>query len=68
MIKKRLDQKRQESVAKNGEVPEEAKAFIDNKNRIYKNNRLELAELPEGEAVNVPIILSGPEGITKQMI
>jgi hypothetical protein len=68
MIKRRLDNKKRESEAKTGEVPEEAKAFLNHKNAIYKNNRLELAEMPEGESVNVPLILSGPSGISKQMI
>lgn len=68
MIKRRLDQKKKESESKNGAVPKEAREFLDNKNRIYQNNRLEMAELPNGEAVNVPLILSGPEGISKQIL
>ena len=68
MIKKRLNQKKTDQDAKSGEVPEEAKTFLNHKNATYKNNRLELAEMPEGESVNVPLILSGPEGISKQMI
>ena len=68
LIKKRLDHKKRESETKTGEVPEEAKAFLNHKNGLYKNNRLELAEMPKGDSVNVPLILSGPEGISKQMI
>ena len=57
MIKKRLDQKRKDNEAKVGKVPEEAKQLLDNKNRTYKNNRLEMSELPEGETVSVPVIM-----------
>ena len=46
MIKKRLDQKRKDNEAKVGPVSEEAKQLLDNKNRIYKNNRLEMSDLP----------------------
>ena len=68
LIKRRLEQKKQENETKNGAVPEEAKAFLDTKNKTYKNNRLEMASLPDGESVNVPLILNGPEGISKQII
>ena len=68
MIKKRLDQKRKENEAKVGAVSEEAKQLLDNKNRIYKNNRIDMAELPEGETVSVPVIMQGPTEVSKYVV
>ena len=68
MIKKRLDQKRKDNESKHGKVPEEAKTLLDNKNRIYKNDRLEMSELPEGETVSVPVIMQGPTDVSKYVV
>ena len=68
MVKKRVDYKKKESEALNGPVPEEAKDFISTKNRTYINNRLEMAELQEGQSVDVPLIMSGPESVAKHIL
>jgi len=68
MIKKRLDQKRKENEAKVGPTPDHAKQLLDNKNRIYKNNRLEMSDLPEGETVSVPVIMQGPTEVSKYVV
>lgn len=68
MIKKRVETKKKESEAVNGKVPDEAREFIAPKNRIYANNRLEMAEIPEGQSVSVPLIMTGPEEIAKHIL
>ncbi len=68
MIKKRLDQKRKDNEAKVGPTPDHAKQLLDNKNRIYKNNRLEMSDLPEGETVSVPVIMQGPTEVYKYVV
>jgi hypothetical protein len=68
MIKKRVEHKKKESEATTGPVPEDAKAIISHKNSIYKNNRLEMAEIPDGCSVNVPLLISGPTEISKHII
>lgn len=68
MIKKRVDHKKAESEKINGPIPEEAKNILNHKNSTYRQDRLEMGEIPDGQSVDVPIIMSGPEEISKHVI
>ena len=48
MIKKRVDHKKTESEKVHGPVPEEAKQLLNHKNSTYKQDRLEMGEIPDG--------------------
>jgi hypothetical protein len=68
MIKRRVDFKKSEAEKVSGPVPDEAKQFLDVNNRTYRQNRLEMADLPEGTSVSVPLIMSSAEEIAKHVL
>lgn len=68
MIKKRVDHKKKESDRVNGPVPDEAKTLLSHKNSTYKNDRLAMAELPDGQSVDVPIVMTNATEISRHII
>ena len=66
MINKRISQKVKESKQTHGEVPDEAKAFLDEK-QYNTRTRVE-PQLADDQTVDCPVILSGATEISKSII